>query len=436
MAQNSILTKGELCKKFEKNILGNKLEKSVKYGIILHHNFQNDFWNKIIELMAKHINVRNILLPIYIFNKHNQSINEVDISLQEMRNIVVDVICVICLSERAKIVGIPKIGKDYLEINNIRKKIITKNFDISKKYFNIDSNDISSFIKIGLNEIAFLIYYGGNTVDIIYWIEWLKKQKIDCNTYKNISGISEKLCNDWVWLVWDMIFDKNDNHIIKCLYKLYKVNYKKGERNKRFFIIYFALLLLDNRNNPNCNRCLINEESYHLCVQMSCKINYLYNSVKKYFILHNSNNNLNNSNSNNNLENNSKNLKDGKKKLEDESIFKYVNNNDDRNFMSFIEKNDEEFKEKKKEKKKSKKISKKNSKNNDVINGNKNNNVIGENDVIGGNGGSNVGNNGSNVNNDKKVKKKSKGDIEKEEHLKKLDDYKTRFDMIDNLLFM
>lgn len=393
------LKKGELCKKFEKNILGNKLEKSVKYGIILHHNFQNDFWNKIIEIMAKNINVRNILLPIYIFNKYNQSINEVDISRQEIRNIIVDVICVLCLSERAKIIGIPKIGKDYLEINNIRKKIITKNFDISKKYFNINSNDISSFIKIGLNEIAFLINYGGNTIDIIYWIEWLKKQKIICITYKNISGISEKLCNDWVWLVWDMIFDKNDNHIIKCLYKLYKVNYKKGERNKRFFIIYFALLLLDNRNNPNCNRCLINEESYHLRIQMSCKINYLYNSVKKYFILQNSNNNL----------------KDSKKKIEDESIFKYVNNNDDKNFMSFIEKNDEEFKET------SKKKTKKNSKNNNTISGN--NNVI---------GGNSVGNDIIKSN----KKKKSKGDIEKEEHLKKLDDYKTRFDMIDNLLFM
>lgn len=361
--------KTDLCKKFEKYIINDELKKSIRYGIVLNNNYPNDFWNKVIEIFGKHINIKNPVLSIYLLNKYNVILNEKIVTDQENKNMVVDIISILCLSEKNKI-KVKKINKEDLLPKNISSKITTKNFNLLNNYIDVNSNQISNYIKIGLNEIAHNIHSAGNIESIIYWVEWLKKQKMDFKITKNISNISEKLSNDWIWVIWDMIFNVKNDSIIRALYKLYKINYKKSERNKRFFIIYFAILLLKNKINKNK---IIQSDLNYLRIQMSCDVNYFYKSLNNFFI-------------------NNK-----KKEYISEPVINATTNKKSKNenrFLDFIEKNDESFNENKK--KKEKEISKKNNNKKDI----------------------------------KQTKKEDKNKIKKEKELQ----YKNEFALIDNLL--
>jgi hypothetical protein len=315
----------DLCKKFEKYIINNELNKSIRYGIVLNENSPNDFWNKVIEILGKYINIKNILMPIYLINKYNSLSNEKILTKQEKKNMIVDIICIICLSEK-NIIKTKKINKDDLSIVNVSSKISTHDFNILNNYINVNSNDISDYIKIGLNEVAYLIHSNGNIENIIYWIEWLKKQKNHFKTSKNISNISTSLSNDWVWVIWDVIFKIRNDLTIMTLFKLYKINYKKSERNKRFFIIYFSILLTNKsylKSTKNIRQLVLPELNY-LRIQMSCKVNYYYKSLSVFF-------------NNNNIVNVQKTPKTLKSK-------KQIDNN---SFLNFIENNDESFNKKK-----------------------------------------------------------------------------------------
>jgi hypothetical protein len=189
------IKKTDLCKKFEKYIINDELNKSIRYGIVLNNNYPNDFWNKIIEIFGKHINIKNPFLSIYLLNKYNLISNEKIVTEQENKNMIVDIISIFCLSEKNKI-KTPKINKTDMSSKNISSKLITKNFNILNNYIDVNSNEISNYIKIGLNEIAHNIHsiHSNNDIEvIIYWIEWLKKQKMDFKITKNISNIKEKL---------------------------------------------------------------------------------------------------------------------------------------------------------------------------------------------------------------------------------------------------
>jgi hypothetical protein len=317
----------DLCKKFEKYIINNELNKSIRYGIVLNVNNPTDFWNKIIEILGKHINIKNILMPIYLINKYDSLSNEKILTEQENKNTIVDIICMICLSEK-NIIKTKKINKDDLLTINFSSKISTNNFNILNNYINVNSNDISDYIKIGLNEVANLIHSKGDIEDIIYWVEWLKKQKNNFKTSKNISNISTSLSNDWVWIIWDIIFNVRNDLIIRSLFKLYKINYKKSERNKRFFIIYYSILLI-NKNvlkNTKNSRNLILPELNYLRIQMSCKVNYYYKSLNIFF----------NNNKNVSMQN----------ILKTPNIFESKQNIDTNSFLNFIEKNDDSFNKK------------------------------------------------------------------------------------------
>jgi len=147
--------------------------------------------------------------------------------------------------------------------------------------------------KIIMNEFYFHLKNKLSGYDkAIYWIlwllEWEKKHKKNKEHWTipirkvNIKNDKDKC--DFIWIIWEIIFEElKERHekilktIIKVLYALFLNNYTSSRRNGRIFLIYNSIGYLTNTIDYN-KPIRLNEMLY---IQTQSNINKMYELIKK-----------------------------------------------------------------------------------------------------------------------------------------------------------
>ena len=296
---------------FQKKDVVNALFKAIDQGKIenalywcsecIISGYTMKIWDKLLNYSFKIIHINNPRLPIFLYKKNNILFNQLkrlDIknkdylvlrNSQMVRNLFADVILTIITSEKKQ-----KFDKLI--------KIKEEDFDIKNKLqanTNILPTDILRFddpeeFKIIMNEIFFHLKNRLSGYDkCIYWIiwilEWEKKHKKNKESWiippRKVDVKKEKDRCDFIWIVWEIIFEElkfRENKvlktIIKVLYTLFIHEYSCSKRGERMFIVYNSIGYLTNKIDYK-KPIRLNEVLY---IQTQSNINKMYEIFKKH----------------------------------------------------------------------------------------------------------------------------------------------------------
>ena len=257
-------------------------------------------WEKLLNYSFKIVHINNPRLPIFLYKKNNILFNQIkrlDIknkdylvlrNSQMIRNLLADIIVTIITSEKK--LKFDKLIKIKEEDFNIKNKL-QANLNILPSHI-LRFDDPEEF-KIIINEIFFHLKNQLSGYDkAIYWIiwilEWEKKHKKNKEDWiipkRDVNIKKDKDKCDFIWIIWETIFEElkcRDNKllttIIKVLYSLFIHEYTSGKRTERMFIVYNAIGHLTNKIDYNKN-IRLNEVLY---IQTQSNINKMYEIMKK-----------------------------------------------------------------------------------------------------------------------------------------------------------
>ena len=203
-----------------------------------------DLWNIILLFINKHIHIGNPKLPSYlsirykhfkllIENEENELLLRNNIKIRE---IFCEIMCILCLSPRRQRLEYIKINKNEFNIENLNRNICAT----SNKYIQeIFKTGDPQTLFIVLNELAYnLSEEVKNDYNCFFWIEWLFEFETKCKKNKeplhivprNFVNIEDKYKTDIVWIIWEIILNKNKDNIFKKnilndLLKLFCIKY-------------------------------------------------------------------------------------------------------------------------------------------------------------------------------------------------------------------
>ena len=266
--------KSEVMNVLKKTITKGELDRACYWSVELDISADTSkLWDRLISFAAKEINIANPNLPIFLWKRYfefkNLEKNFMKYKLelrnnQESRNKLCELVSVLTLSPKKKIIGLPKIREVDFEISNMKKYMVAT--DLSKVMQFWKEGDPPE-IRIPLNEIAnFLsMYNSGSSIaeKSLFWLSWLltweklhKKKfgEFTCS-HRETRNIKSKYTNDPIWIVWNIILSEllqrqqSENFLllkenIECLYKLYKYDYNKTKKKSRINLIIYAFLLI------------------------------------------------------------------------------------------------------------------------------------------------------------------------------------------------
>jgi hypothetical protein len=211
---------------------------------------------------------------------------------QEIRNLFADILSILVFSKKSKKFDkLPIINDKELSHQYILHKIKSKDMELIEKI--IDDEDDRE-IKIAVNEIAYHLKYGKFDY-ILYWYLWIeklykfrKKNKLPLKCKKReIKNIDIKFYDDWIWILWDIIYFQlelimNNKLLneINALFYMYKWKYSNATKNKKQYLLFFALLLIKENYNQNLNWKIPLIDKYEYRIQTCCNINQLYKLKK------------------------------------------------------------------------------------------------------------------------------------------------------------
>ena len=127
-----------------------------------------------------------------------------------------------------------------------------------------------------------------------YWLEWFlqfdqicknNKIKLLCETRSHIN-VDFQFQKDTIWLIWDAIFNENNNRdnykklkkkILNSLLDLFTIKFIYSCKKKRKSLIYFAISLITDPINFNISIC----ENPDFTNNVVNKIDTIYKDVKK-----------------------------------------------------------------------------------------------------------------------------------------------------------
>ena len=257
-------------------------------------------WEKLLNYSFKIVHINNPRLPIFLYKKNNILFNQINrLSIknkdylilrnsQMIRNLLADIIVTIITSEKK--LKCDKLIKIKEEDFNIKNKLQANSNILPSHILRFD--DPEEF-KIIMNEIYFhlknqLSGYDKSIYWIIWLLEWEKKHKKNKETWtippRNVNVKKEKDKCDFIWIIWEIIFEELKNRqekilqtIIKVLYSLFIHGYTSGKRTERIFIVYNAIGHLTNKIDYN-KPIRLNEVLY---IQTQSNINKIYELMKK-----------------------------------------------------------------------------------------------------------------------------------------------------------
>ena len=285
--------KNDVMKALMGSITEYKIEETCNWCIELMLSQQTDkLYDKYILYACKYIHINNPKLPEKLYNRYklyiDAKISNIDsINSQVIRNHLIELSILLCMSNKVKPKALPKIKQE--EFNS---ELLVNRFKSNDKNLinhSIKYNDPEE-IKIILNELWFSV----NTKkmeDVLYWLSWIityekilnkKKQQLICASRK-INEIPKQYYTNVVWLIWEIILNEANYKLnseskkqVSCLYNIYIKNYKK---TKTIYLIINAIrYFIDTYNLDK----VINSTS--VIIQATSKVNILFQQKKVYEI--------------------------------------------------------------------------------------------------------------------------------------------------------
>lgn len=219
----------------------NGLDKAISQGQIemacywasqlLCSGYVTQLWDKLTTYASKNINIANPSLPQWISSKcriwRNMIHGKKEFSkagilhirnLQQFRNIVVEMVVVLCQSRKRKLdTGSVKITDQDFIVSTFTNKCIARKTNYIGDL--VGANDTREVI-IAANELYHYLLH--KDIDhAIYWIQWiLNWEKQNIKRYKSfqvqarqIEGISDAHQRDVMWLIWS-VFHQVRQHIL------------------------------------------------------------------------------------------------------------------------------------------------------------------------------------------------------------------------------
>ena len=236
--------------------------------------------NKIYDINLYYNNRYNYL---HKKNSPHDIINDIQI-----RNFICFFVSICCLSSHRRLPKLINLKDDDFNLKKKKNTLISKDLNLLSKYVKV--NDDKDII-IPLSEIIHLLR-DKSILDrehkIIYWISWLfecekrfHNKKINVE-YRSINGLDTKYCNDFIWIVWDMLIDNVEQdfkNLIIDLYRLFKIKYTRSTKKNKSYLIITSVLLCVNPIPKIQNPIEISDETLNRCNMESIKSNYHCNEI-------------------------------------------------------------------------------------------------------------------------------------------------------------
>ena len=273
-----------------KSLLGCKIEESINWAIeLLVSGHITKFWEKILTIGIKNININNPTIGYFLYTKYSKHIellkksNIMDIrNNQCYRNLIAEVCFTICNSLKTKSLVFVKIKESDFNMHYLESKILANNPKlIEDKLKYGDPNET----RIILNEFNYCLINRKYEL-CVYWLSWIfdwekrntKKDKMYACGYREIINVDKKYYNDLVWFIWEIILKEgvktnNEfiNNNIQSLYKLYKYDFKQSSKTKKS--TYFLCAIKYFTDSYHVNNTINN---YHLLIQACLNINSIF----------------------------------------------------------------------------------------------------------------------------------------------------------------
>ena len=275
---------------YNKNEVLNKLLERIRFHDVEKANYWtaelvssgHTLWllHRLIAYASQEIHIQNLKLPsrllnrVYLCKLYLSNDVFVDRNKQQIRNLMCDITTTITLSSK-KPMKMPKIGEVDFEVNYISSRIISKNASLADQILTSDDprdlvipvNELATnilMLRAQLTNKTKLLTRDVGSLDPYYWLSWLlewdkqmtsrKLKDVDykCASRKN-AAYDDKLSTDVVWVVWDCILRINEtlgdsliSNQVEALYHLYTIDYARGKRIERKFMMNHAVQLLTN----------------------------------------------------------------------------------------------------------------------------------------------------------------------------------------------
>ena len=232
--------------------------------------YANQLFEKLLIYGGK-ISINNPKLPTFLYKKHKIFHNQIshlkhlkkEASLHlrnsvMIRNMFFDIVTTFISSPIKKKYEIQqKVKDDDLRFERIQV-LLSAPMNILPDSF-IHFTDPPE-LRIIMNEILTMLKHKQIGYDrCLFWIQFLqkwealhKKKKNSWNiSPRKVEGISDKHTNNFIWILWEIIFYELKNRRnpslkqqIQCLYELFKYNYSPGKRNTRIPLVHWCFALL------------------------------------------------------------------------------------------------------------------------------------------------------------------------------------------------
>lgn len=292
--------KSEVKKQLLHNLVHGKLEESCYWcaELVCAGHFL-DIWEVIISCASKHIHIGNPKLPIYIEMRMdafreiaNNGYIDHEIKMRnnpKVRELFVELICILCFSRKMHSYNQIKIEKDDFNLSNLGFRLKAKNVSYAQPVF---MKDDPKELFIAINELAYCVSRDNlNVHNACYWVEWIleyekicksKKEKCVCER-RAFAPVEPKLQMDIVWILWEIVLHESTKRskivqkITKSLLNLFCIKYTPGAKRKRIHLLYFGIQLL----TMECNYKVPIIENKTLIENLVKRIDTIYMQIKK-----------------------------------------------------------------------------------------------------------------------------------------------------------
>lgn len=279
----------------------NKIENACNWSIeLLLSGHIDKFWDKVLSISFKNININNPKLPKILYKRYQIYIkllekNDNNSLLlrnnQKIRNMLCELCYIVTFSLKTKALTFKKITQQDFDMVSLSSKLTaTSDSYISDKFKFGDPDET----KIILNEFNYCLISKKYEL-AVYWLSWIfewekkntKKDKMYSCGYREISNVDRKYFNDIVWFIWEIIL-KETNKLsseetilnIQSIFKLYKYNFKTSSKGKRSIYFLWAIKYFTDVYSlkqdvyPN----------YYLYIRAVSNINFLYFDKNKFSV--------------------------------------------------------------------------------------------------------------------------------------------------------
>lgn len=224
-------------------------------------------WETIFEYTCVNIYIANPKVWMYIKKKYilfKDKIMRADNELHlrnnsEIRNLFFDVVSVICLSNKEKLIIPKEFNKTLNNITEITSHFKADNLHYVVKYFK--ENDPKE-IYIFLNEYIYNLE-NKNFYMSVMWLKWIldynkqctkKKVRLECDERFNNEHMKESLKRHCVWILWDIVIDKSKKNtlhheLIGILNDMFMIQIEETKILRRVHLIILATKVLMLRND-------------------------------------------------------------------------------------------------------------------------------------------------------------------------------------------